>query len=73
MEAGYRAYWSAYRRAYEEALSRCSTRWAPWHVVPADRKWYRNLYVAEAVVGALEALDMQYPAAHVDVSKVVIE
>jgi PPK2 family polyphosphate:nucleotide phosphotransferase len=56
-----RRHWSAYMAAYEEVLSRTSTPWAPWHVVPADRKWYRNLVVATALVAALESLQMAYP------------
>jgi PPK2 family polyphosphate:nucleotide phosphotransferase len=68
-----RSYWSAYRKAYEAALTRCSTKHAPWHIVPADHKWYRNLVVAETIVQALRDLDMKYPAPAVDLSKVVID
>lgn len=45
--------WDDYMKAYEEALYRCSTERAPWHIVPANRKWFRNLVVAEAIVHAL--------------------
>lgn len=45
--------WDAYQQAYEDALSRCSTEAAPWYIVPADRKWFRNLAVAEALVERL--------------------
>lgn len=48
-----REHWEAYQQAYEEALSRCSTEYAPWWVVPANRKWFRNLAVLERVVAAL--------------------
>ncbi len=48
-----RAYWDAYQGAYAEALSRCSTKAAPWHIVPADRKWFRNIAVAETLVETL--------------------
>jgi polyphosphate kinase 2 (PPK2 family) len=48
-------------RAYEDALSRCSTPWAPWYVIPADHKWYRNLAVSQVIVEALEKLDMRFP------------
>ena len=68
-----REYWSAYRKAYEDALSRCSTNWAPWHLVPANHKWYRNLVVAETIVQTLQALDMKYPPPNIDISKVTIE
>jgi PPK2 family polyphosphate:nucleotide phosphotransferase len=53
--------WSAYRRAYEEALSRTSTGWAPWYVVPSDRKWFRDLVVSDRIVHALRRLHMKYP------------
>ena len=46
--------WDDYMAAYEEALRRCSTPEAPWTVVPANRKWYRNLAIADALVGRLE-------------------
>ncbi|HRI44005.1 MAG TPA: hypothetical protein PLL78_08510 [Fimbriimonadaceae bacterium] len=49
-----RAYWDDYTAAYEEALSRCSTARAPWYVVPADKKWFRNLAIAETLVNTLE-------------------
>jgi PPK2 family polyphosphate:nucleotide phosphotransferase len=68
-----RRYWPAYRRAYEDALSRCSTRWAPWHVVPANHKWYRNVLVARVLVETLRGLDMHYPSPTMDLSKVVID
>jgi PPK2 family polyphosphate:nucleotide phosphotransferase len=45
--------WDRYQSAYEDALTRCSTPWAPWHIVPANRKWFRNLAVAQTVVDAL--------------------
>lgn len=48
--------------AYQIALERCSTEWAPWFVVPADRKWYRNAVVARIVRRTLAALDLTYPA-----------
>ncbi|MCI0462610.1 MAG: polyphosphate kinase 2 family protein [Gemmataceae bacterium] len=68
-----RQHWSAYQKAYEAALTRCSTRWAPWHIVPANNKWYRNVVVAQVMVETLRALDMKYPEPTIDLSKVVIE
>ena len=53
--------WDEYWLAYEEALSRTSTAHAPWHVIPADKKWYRDYLVAEVLVSTLEGLNMQYP------------
>ena len=54
--------WDDYRRAFEEAVSRTSTEQAPWYVVPADRKWYRNWAVSHIVVEALEAMEPRYPS-----------
>jgi hypothetical protein len=68
-----RRYWSAYRKAYEAALTRCSTKWAPWHIVPANKKWYRNLVVAQTIVETLREFDMRYPEPTIDPSKIVIE
>jgi len=66
-----RKLWSAYQRAYEEALSQCSTEWAPWHIVPANQKWYRNYVVGTIVIDALKRLKMKYPQP--DLSGVVVE
>jgi PPK2 family polyphosphate:nucleotide phosphotransferase len=68
-----RKYWHDYRKAYEVALSRCSTAWAPWCVVPANHKWYRNLVVAETIVHTLRDLRMAFPEPAIDLSKVVID
>ena len=56
-----RRHWDDFQAAYETMLERCSTAWAPWHVIPADRKWVRNAVIAEIVRGTLETLDPQYP------------
>jgi PPK2 family polyphosphate:nucleotide phosphotransferase len=68
-----RRFWDDYQKAYEDALEKCSTKHAPWHIVPANHKWYRNLKVAETVVKALRDLDMKYPDASVDLSRIVIK
>lgn len=49
-----RARWDEYTVAYEDALARCGTSWAPWHIVPANAKWYRNYVIARAIVERLE-------------------
>jgi PPK2 family polyphosphate:nucleotide phosphotransferase len=56
-----RAKWDDYQRAYEDALSKCSTPESPWHIVPADRKWYRNAAISQILVGTLETLDPKPP------------
>jgi PPK2 family polyphosphate:nucleotide phosphotransferase len=53
--------WEDYERAYDDALNCTSTRWAPWYMIPADHRWYRNLVVARIVAATLDALDPQYP------------
>lgn len=63
-----RKYWADYVRAYEEALSRCSTSHTPWFVIPANKKWYRNYAVSQIVADALSAMKMAYPKPDVDVS-----
>ena len=67
-----RGHWDDYMRAYEDALSRCSTPWAPWYVIPADNKWYRNLAVSQIIVEALEKLDMRFPPPLPDADQIVI-
>lgn len=64
--------WDDYTKAYEEALSRTSTKHAPWYVVPADKKWYRNLVIATILDETLKGLDMKLPEAAEDLSGVVI-
>jgi PPK2 family polyphosphate:nucleotide phosphotransferase len=56
-----RKVWNDFQAAYEIALTRCSTEWAPWHVIPADRKWARNAAVAAIVHAKLAEMDPQYP------------
>ncbi len=68
-----RKLWDDYRAAYEAALSKTSTEWAPWYIVPANHKWYRNLVIAEVLVKTLEDLHMAYPEPEVELDKIVIE
>lgn len=67
-----RARWNDYQEAYEEALSRCSTKHAPWFVIPAENRPFRNLLVARALVEALEGLNMKYPEPTFDAADVRI-
>ncbi|HSI71924.1 MAG TPA: PPK2 family polyphosphate kinase [Fimbriimonas sp.] len=55
-----RKLWKKYEEAYEDALSKCSTDYAPWHVVPANHKWFRDLAVAEAIAGALRPMKSEW-------------
>lgn len=65
-----REYWEDYIDAYEDALSRCSTKHAPWFIIPANHKWFRNLAVARIVAEYLESLKMTYPAPTVDIERI---
>jgi PPK2 family polyphosphate:nucleotide phosphotransferase len=64
-----RAHWGAYHRAYEDALSQCSPASAPWYVIPANAKWYRNLAVSEIVAGALEEMAPRAPRVKLDIGR----
>ena len=67
-----RALWDEYRKAYEDVLARTSTRYASWWVVPADKKWYRNLVIATVLLETLEALDIRPPEPKEDLTGIVI-
>ncbi|HEV2635757.1 MAG TPA: PPK2 family polyphosphate kinase [Actinocrinis sp.] len=64
-----RAMWPQYQKAYEAALEKCSTESAPWFIVPADRKWYRNFAVANLILEAFEGLDPKWPRGDFNLSK----
>lgn len=62
-----RGFWPQYQEAYQAMLDRTSTDYAPWHVVPCDRKWYSRLAVTELLIDALERFDLDWPPATFDV------
>jgi PPK2 family polyphosphate:nucleotide phosphotransferase len=64
-----RALWKRYQRAYEDALARCNTTHAPWHIIPADHKWYRDLAVSEIIAEALEEMDPKVPKVRLQVKR----
>jgi PPK2 family polyphosphate:nucleotide phosphotransferase len=68
-----RNHWDEYMRAYQDALEKCSTDQAPWYVIPANNKRFRNYLVAELVVSTLERMRLKYPRPTVDISKVVLD
>jgi polyphosphate kinase 2 (PPK2 family) len=68
-----RKHWDDYMKAYQDVIRKCSTPWAPWIVVPSNRKWYRNLVVASAIVDALQKLDLKLPEPDFDPSTIRIE
>ncbi len=59
--------WDEFQAAYATAVARCSTEWAPWYVVPADRKWYRNVAVTDILVDTLREMDPRYPEPDLDI------
>ncbi len=68
-----RAFWDDYQKAFEDAISHCSTEYAPWYVVPSNKKWYRNLVVARTIADTLEAMNPQFPAPEKGLGKVRID
>ena len=68
-----RKYWDKYMESYEEALSRCNTKLAPWYIIPANAKWFRNWAVANIIVKTLESMKLEFPEPGIDVSKYTIE
>ena len=65
-----RQYWDEYTKAFEDALSKCSTDYAPWYVIPANHKWFRNLAVSEIVVETMESMKMKLPAPSVNIDDI---
>ena len=57
-----RARWDDFMEVYEDLIERTSTEYAPWHIVPADRKWYRNLVITRIMVDTLKGLNMKFPS-----------
>ena len=68
-----RKYWDDYQKAFADMLGKTSTDYAPWYVIPADRKWFRNLLISRIVVDALDGLDMAYPPPEDGLSDIVID
>jgi polyphosphate kinase 2 (PPK2 family) len=64
--------WDDYMQAFEDVFEKCSPKAAPWYIVPANRKWYRNVLISETIVKTLESLKMKYPAPAEDLDKIVI-
>ncbi len=65
-----RPYWDEYTEAFQDLFEKCSTEDAPWFVIPANRKWFRNLVIAEIVVQAMEKMQLSYPAPSVDLEEI---
>jgi PPK2 family polyphosphate:nucleotide phosphotransferase len=68
-----RKHWDEYMKAYQSALRKCSTEWAPWYVIPANDKWRRNYIIADIIVQTLDEMKLRYPPPAMDLSKVKID
>jgi PPK2 family polyphosphate:nucleotide phosphotransferase len=68
-----RKLWDDYQRAYEDAITECNTKHAPWHIIPSDRKWYRNLIVSKILRETLERMDPQFPTAEPGLENIIVE
>jgi len=64
-----RKLWDKYIAAFEDALSRCSTDWAPWYIIPSNKKWFRDLAVAHIVAETLDDMNPQYPPGEPGIEK----
>jgi PPK2 family polyphosphate:nucleotide phosphotransferase len=67
-----RLLWDKYQIAYQDAITKCTTAYAPWYIVPANKKWYRNLVIARTIADTLEAMNPQYPPAEKGLKKIRI-
>ncbi len=68
-----RARWDDYMQAFETAFNQCSPAYAPWYIVPANKKWYRNLVISQKIVQTLAGLNLKYPEPMANLADVVIE
>lgn len=68
-----RKLWPEYQKAYEDVLSRTSTEYAPWYIIPSNRKWYRNLLIGQIIVETLKDMKMELPAVDFNPKEIVIE
>jgi PPK2 family polyphosphate:nucleotide phosphotransferase len=65
-----REYWDDYQKAYEDAINNCSTDYAPWYTIPANRKWFRNLAISQILTETLESFKMSFPAPTVNIAEI---
>jgi polyphosphate kinase 2 (PPK2 family) len=68
-----REYWDQYIKAYQDMLRKCSTKCAPWYVIPANNKWFRNLAVSQILREELEGMDLKFPKPVADLSGIKFE
>lgn len=65
-----REYWDAYKKAYQDVFERCSTKQAPWYVIPSDQKWFRNLAISEIIADSLDELKIEPPEPAADIEAI---
>lgn len=68
-----RQYWDDYVKAYEDVFRHCSTKHAPWYIIPANKKWYRNVAISQILVDTLKGLKLRYPKVKFDISQLKVE
>jgi len=68
-----RKFWNSYSVAYQDIINRCSNLWAPWYIIPANKKWFRNLVVALVIVDTLERMKPKFPKPTINLSKMTID
>lgn len=68
-----RKFWNNYTVAYQDIINRCSNLWAPWYIIPANKKWFRNLVVALIIVDTLERMKPKFPKPTINLSKMTID
>lgn len=73
IDLGERERWDDYQQAFEDVFEKCSPKIAPWYIVPANKKWYRNVVISETIIKTLEGLDMKYPEPPEGLDKTVIK
>jgi PPK2 family polyphosphate:nucleotide phosphotransferase len=68
-----RKFWNSYTVAYQDIINRCSNLWAPWYIIPANKKWFRNLVVALIIVDTLERMKPKFPKPTINLSEMTID
>jgi PPK2 family polyphosphate:nucleotide phosphotransferase len=68
-----RQYWDDYVEAFEDVFRHCSKKHAPWYIIPANKKWYRNVAISQILIEAVKGLKMKYPKSKFDLSKMKVE
>ena len=68
-----RKFWNSYAAAYQDIISKCNNLWAPWYIIPANKKWFRNLAVGLIIIDTLERMKPKFPKPATNLSKVSID